>query len=409
MFMGYLREGPKYLRREFYDYEYALEEIAKSIESREILAILGIRRIGKTSLVLTAYSESLRSRDKLLLIHADFRGINSREQAYTIVLRGYRTSYTIAQAIGKSGKYVKRFDRELRSFLAEEIRTSSTEIDPKVVRVSNSLSRRLKNMGVLASFRDLFEVLDHVCGRVNTRCIVFLDEIHEVFEHVKESRSELAEALAYTYDYLSNLKVIVSGSRVRLLEEFLSHEALVGRIHRVYLKPLEPEKTIDMLSKALEQNNVFPDPRALGIAYSLTWGIPGWITDFGRRYVEGYRMYRDAIKAIEYAKQRVLEDMESICREELSVLKRYCRGVYPYQRSVEVLKAIAIGIEKFGELSKYTNLNAGMLSNLLEKLQRYGFIEKVGDRYRIADPSMQICIGIGPLPMVKIFEETWSS
>jgi len=48
---------PKRCRRDFYDFEHELEQLHRLYMSSRIVAVLGPRRIGKTSLILTFLNE----------------------------------------------------------------------------------------------------------------------------------------------------------------------------------------------------------------------------------------------------------------------------------------------------------------------------------------------------------------
>jgi len=390
VFRGYLREGPKFLRREFYNYDKDLNEVVNSINFRSILAIEGLKRIGKTSLVLTAYSEIAKRKSNILLIHADFRGVTSRDSALTIILRGYEISKKILDMIScLRSVIVKRFRSKLIDKLAKEIKSSNREFNVKLFKLRKSSIRRLRSLNILTGFRDVLEVINDVASELGFKCIVFLDEVHEVFGHVKNSRDELAQSLAYAYDYLDNVKVIVSGSRVRLLEEFLSHEALTGRTSTIKMTSLGPEDSIDMLDKGLKDNRVPYELRTLIVGYELSWGIAGWLTTYGRIYVEAYRMYRDISKATKYAREKLVNEMKIACSEELRVLKRYSKGVKTYEKTLKVLKYIGKGVTSFNDLMRLTELNSGTLNTILRRLERYGFIERVDNEIKLLDPSIK--------------------
>ena len=152
---------------------------------------------------------------------------------------------------------------------------------------------------------------------------------------------------------------------------------------------LGPEDSIDMLDKGLKDNRVPYGLRTLIVGYELSWGIAGWLTTYGRIYVEAYRMYRDISKATKYAREKLVNEMKIACSEELRVLKRYSKGVKTYEKTLKVLKYIGKGVTSFNDLMRLTELNSGTLNTILRRLERYGFIERIDNEIKLLDPSIK--------------------
>jgi len=397
-FHGYLREGPKHDPDEFYGYDEELGRVADSMThgGRRIVEVLGLRRVGKTSLVLTAFVTAMRSGavepSKAVLIHADFRGITGRSSALHTILNGCKAAERVVGRTKAASRLMEAIGRRLA---AEERVTKKLSINAIIVRggVSRTLVRRLSREGVLEGFRDVLELIDDACGEEGLRCVVFLDELHEVLGRVRGARSEVPQALAYAYDSLTNLRIIVSGSRIRLTESIIQSEELVQRTEQVLMRPLSREESWDLLRRSFRDHGVEFAETALERGYEVSMGVAGWLTDYGRRYVRAYMAYGDPLKALRDAVSRTLDVMRLACSEELAELKRRLKGGETYAATYRVLEYVAKGVDRFSGLKRVTGLSDGMLNHVLEILLKYDLLVKEpagerGVRYAICDPAV---------------------
>jgi len=398
MFRGYLKEGPKHALNEFYGYREELSEVIGNLTSRRtVTAVLGPRRIGKTSLVLTAYAAAVTQGaappESTVLIHADFRGVNSRVAALHAVLNGYRAS----ERIPTGNNAVRRYrDALLERILYEEHVTENAGISAVIVKggVSKTRVRKAVSEGLLEGFRDVFELIEDVCSEKKLTCIVFLDELHEIMGRLRGAKDEVPQTLAYAHDTLTHIRVVVSGSRIRLTESIIQHEELIQRTSQIRMKPLTPRESHELLRKAFTDHGVEYTDRVLEEGHRISGGVAGWLTEYGRRYVLSYHAYGEPLKALSNAVEATLTMMKTACLEELVELRRRLRGAATYTTALKILDYVAKGIGKPTDLKRITGLSTGTFNHIIKLLMKYDILTRnqkdKGVEYVIGDPAIAV-------------------
>ena len=327
-------ERPKSRRADLYDRERELNDLLRGI-GRPLVLLLGIRRIGKTSVLRVALSE------------ADVPGI-------IIDARSLRENY------GRRDLY-RVFARALSSRLDALMDVLKAVRGVKILGGEVELSWRGRDYLSLA---DLF---DHLNRR---RLVIAIDEAQRLRGPMS---GEILRALAHAYDYCDNLTFILTGSEVGLLLDFLGLEdpssPMYGRYaHRIVLERFTREQSLEFLELGFRELGVKPPD--LERVVDLLDGIPGWLTFYGNRYARGQG---DLEEILEMAVQMALQEL---------------RGVVRTKRYALVLKALASGKKGWSQLQRYLEEKEGhtisksRLSNILRNLRAMSLIEN----YRFLDP-----------------------
>ncbi|NON61777.1 ATP-binding protein, partial [Acidianus sp. RZ1] len=285
-------ERPKDSKKDLFDRENELSEILKSIkESRPLLLILGIRRIGKTSLLNVALKES-----KVNYILVDLRSLDrnySRGELYNALAKGLSLN-----------KRVLEFLKGLRG----------------VKIIGNEVELRWKGRNSLS----IPELLD----RLNdNRAIIALDEAQKLRGPLS---NEIKEAIAHAYDYDRNLTFLLTGSEVGLLYNFLGIEdpssPLYGRYSvEIKLERFTKEKSIEFLEKGFDEIGISVSEEVLEEAYEKFDGIVGWLTFFGNEYSRERDFKRVLKIAVSLASDEI-KNLEKISKRYITVLKCISQG-----------------------------------------------------------------------------------
>jgi len=330
---------PKVKREDLFDRERELEDLYKNID-KPIIVLTGIRRIGKTSLLLVFLNEI-----DIPSIILDLRGLKPNY--------GLRDLYRLL---------AKAFSKKLDKFrdILERIRAitiAGVEIEIKWKgREAISLST-------------LFDYLNY------KRTIIAFDEAQKL----RGSRSKMIlEAIAHAYDYDENLTFIFTGSEVGLLYQFLGVDnpksPLYGRyMHTISIERFKHDESIEFLKRGFNELGIKPPQKIIEEAVDLFNGIPGWLTFFGNSYAGGIR---DVNKIKEYAIRIALNELENLVKERGS------------RRYAIVLKAIALGYNTWGKIKRYVEevegkiISNSILSNILNTLENLSIIKN----YEFLDP-----------------------
>lgn len=324
---------PKYRREDLFDREKELKELHKAVDQgKPIIALIGVRRVGKTSILKTLLNE-------VNGIYVDMRGIRKESDLEV------RVTDVLNSVIDKIRKFLEGIRGVVITGLSVEIKW----------RGRDSIS-----------FLGLLEEIN----KKNKRFVVALDELQTVKPPLS---AELRNAIAYSYDNLENITFIVAGSEIGLLHDFLGYEnhssPLYGRyIHEITIERFNHDLAREFLIKGFREEGVEPLEEVVETAINFFDGIVGWLVFFGRKYVDGYRNF-DELKKMAV----------DLAREELDKLS---------SRGKMVLKAIALGCDTWSKVRSFIAEKHGVaipkstLTRIIDKLEKLSIIKD----YSFLDP-----------------------
>lgn len=317
---------PKTSRNDLFDRDKELEELRRAVEKKyPIIALLGIRRIGKTSILKTFLNGAGG-------IYLDLRGV------YKIVELQERITDSINASIGTFRKILEGIRGISFAGFSVEIRW----------RGSDSIS------------------LTGLLNEINRKTRSFILAFDELQATKPPVSAELRDLLAYAYDNLENVTFIVAGSEIGLLRDFLGLEKpnspLYGRyVYEIYVERLTKEESKEFLMEGFKEEGLIPPSNVIEDAVDYFDGIIGWLAFFGRRYVDGLRNLKD-----------LKETAVNLALEELNKLNT---------REKLVLKAVALGSRSWAEVRRYIEEKEGItlpkatLTRLIEKLEKLSIIK----------------------------------
>jgi len=348
---------PKTKREELFDRERELREFEEAIERGErLILLLGLRRLGKSSLLNVALNELPNPSIKIDVrkTYSEFSSVNR---------------YVIGKMLLSAMSGRRRIIEEAKVFI-ERVRGVSVS----GVRVEITSKE--------FSITELLEALNDYGERAG-RIVIAFDEA----QYLRFGGATKYDGiLAYAIDNLENLTFVLTGSEVGLLFDFLKfndpNAPLFGRYHHdIVLERFSPELSVEFLRRGFEEGEVGVSERGIEKAVEELDGIVGWLALYG--YVRVTRGVGHE-KAIE----EVLREAKSVVNSELSKLFAYS------PRYRVILKAISLGYSRWKEIKDYLTLKLGYVNDsnfsaLLENLVKSGYVEKRNGRYRISDPVLE--------------------
>jgi len=333
----YFDERPKSKREDLFNREKELSQIKNSI-GRPLIVITGVRRIGKTSVLRVALNELDRP-----TVIVDLRGLRreyGRRALYSALARGLR------------GRL-----RQLRDVLSR-LRGVS------IAGFSVEITWRGKNM---LSLIDLFDALNE------KGAVIAFDEAQNLRGPLSR---DVREAIAHAYDYCDNLTIILTGSEVGLLYDFIGVEnpesPLFGRFFtEIQLSRFSRDQAIAFLREGFRQANRKP-PHPLDIVVEQLNGIPGWLTFYGCRCLEG----RTDIEEIKHlAVKLALRELNNLIRNRPRRYKIVLRGIAEGRQSWSQIK-------RYLEEKEGKTISKSVLHNILKTLKAMSLVEN----YQFLDP-----------------------
>lgn len=360
-------ERPKTTRHDLYDMEEQLAALVSALQRGDPLAIiLGLRRTGKTSLLLTGLAES-----KLRAIIVDLRAVGEKPYAtkkdLVQLLEGSVNRF-LAEQRGKAGRIVDRL-KGIRGVQVMGTGVTFTWAGKEPVQIV-----------------DIFKLLDETASRDKFRLIIAFDEAQELG---KVAGLDMQKVLAHVYDYCKNTTVVLTGSAIGLLRDFIGADdakaPLYGRaMTEIRLGRFNQAQSRDFLEKGFKQSGLKPDPKILDEALKDLDGIVGWLTLFGSECVKNGVSQTALEKVRETGAALAKREFQNFLSPRLIAKRRYTR----IMRSLASSPATWSDLKRSIEALEGSAINDRTVTKLISEVVRAGFVEKEGDTYRIGDPLL---------------------
>ena len=341
--MTYFNPEPKKRREDFFDMEDEWERLDSSLSKGKMVLVTGLRRYGKTSLMLTYLNETGK---RYVYIDCKFLPPAVSLRSFTSLLEAGLSN------VGWGRRLLEKVSLEQVSLGGFELKFRNKEKE------------------------DLLRALRALEGG-----ILVIDEA----QALRNSAYRFDSLLAYIFDNL-DIKLVISGSEVGLLYRFLKVDdpsaPLYGRaFSEIRIKPLPRDRAREFLAEGFEQEGVSVDEGVLEEAVENLDGVIGWLTYFGYYYVTG-----------EHDAKRIYESASKLAVEELKgALKLYGEGEPRYREALKIvatLRSASWSEIKRGIGARLGEVTDSKLSNILKNLKDSGFIVKDEKGYSISDPVL---------------------
>lgn len=347
---------PKERRSELFNRERELSELEHSVERGAPLVLcLGVRRIGKTSVVKVFVNEH-----EWPSAYIDARKLSER---------GYSKAglYSILEeSFSRARGGLARIAEYLRGLKGVKLGELGVEFDWR---------------GRGFSLTSLLERLDEHAGDRGETFLIVVDEAQELRFLKGRGKIDFVKVLAYSYDNLENLRFVLTGSEVGLLYNFLgleSHESpLYGRAYdKVVIERFSREKSIEFLEAGFAEAGVKVRREVLEKAVEVLDGIPGWLALYGYEVIS--RGVFEASVVLEKAIGVALTELRGVARQS---------ELYGH-----ILRAVALGYKRWSTLKRAVEVWLGRgvsdesLRRGLRKLTEMSILSRIEDEYEFLDP-----------------------
>jgi len=364
---------PKTERKDFFDREKEIEELKDIIRHKDFAAVLGIRRIGKTSLVRVTLNEL----SNYVTLSINLGKLGSKK---------YYPMDIFSRIFIESSVEVLR--RNTFAGKVSKIIANRLGIDPSDILELNwvKIGIKLREFNT-QDVNEIIRALDSISKDNGKSLAVFIDEIQNI---KKVKGFDLGSFLHDIYEWCNNTIIIVSGSFVGVTEEILNQveeeKPFFGRkFFRVKLDRFDEEKSKEFLKAGFTEEGVTINNNIIEEATKLFDGMPGWLALFGRSY--SY--------AIKHSHK---VDMKTILKEAAKEVSkdftRFLKSSNSPIRYAEIILALSRLGDK-GNLSELRDainslykeeIEDSRLHELLNTLIDYGFVIKIS-RGKYALPS----------------------
>jgi hypothetical protein len=331
----------------------AVEKLKKVADRGMFAAVLGARRVGKTSVV------------KTFLKHYNYKYLY----------------FDLSPYIGQSAV-------SLQALVPTEIGFNEKELKKEAQINISVISLRIRDVKATSSAfqSNLISLLRELNKKYDKFIIVF-DEA-QVLAFLKGIN--IRGLIQLIHNNYSRISVVLTGSMPGLLEKVISparaaEPSFARYFERIYIPRWRKEETIDFLKKGLLESGISFNEIELEEAYEELSGIPGFVSHYGLLRTEGSSHERALNSTIGYAISLWKRDVSSFIR------------IYNSPLYVEVLKILAktttgaSWMEIRGELEarRGTTLSKSLVSRILKNLLGAGMIERSNNKYLVADRALK--------------------
>ncbi|GAB6943515.1 AAA family ATPase [Vulcanisaeta sp. JCM 14467] len=338
---------PKVRKADLFDFDEEFNRLFRLITNSltRLIIVRGLRRTGKTSLILTVLNE----------LGVPYVFIDVRE-----VVRSRRGLYEVlSRALSD---FLRRYS--LRRALIDSVVKALSSVRGVGIHGFEVVLNWGRDRPLLS---ELFREFDRVSGDVGVRLVIVIDEAQRLSGPVGV---EVWNAVAHAYDFLNNLLFILSGSEMGVLGSILSNpeSPLFGRAYaEVTTRKLNRDESLEFLRRGFSEVGIEVDEGELeGVVDGLD-GVIGWLTYYGySRSVGG----RDLDSIISDAVGMARQELENFIR--LRASRRYR----------VVLRLLALDVREWGLLKRRledyegSRISDRVLHDILTTLKRHSIIDE---------------------------------
>ena len=345
---------PKDKKEELFDREKEINMIKKYAAKYPATLLLGIRRIGKSSILRVALNEMEKG------IYIDVRKLHFESGGWITI-----------------SSLQSNFEKALNS------------LTPPIKRTIFKSLKKIKGVsfaGINIHFEketqmsDILESLDDIGGLV-----IGFDEAQYLRFFGRRGGKEFLSLISYAYDNLKNINFIFTGSEVGLLHDFLGimdyDSPLYGRAYgEIKIEPFKPALSKKFLTMGFKEKDVKVKNEEIERAIEFLDGIPGWLVEFGYNYLTT----RDFDKAI----KGVIQKAEKFIEGEIGELEKRSN------RYILILHAISMDFNRWEKIKEFVEgkdrkIPNSRLASLIRNLEKMSWIKLSEGRYRIIDPVVE--------------------
>jgi hypothetical protein len=372
-------EAPKTSLADFFDFRDELGMFRDALrKGRRLVVVTGLRRMGKTSLILTALSEE----------GVPYVLVDGRAFAAAPAISRVEFIQTLEQAINHCVGRRRSWWRRIPDILS---RVRGVEVEPGMppsIRLAWG-ERPAQSADLLT----LIQLLGKLGLQQKHRLVIALDEAQE-FRRL--AGLDLVKLLAYIYDHIRSVQLVVTGSQIGFLHEFLgvedSRSPLFGRHYtEVRLHHLTKAEAVAFLQRGFAQENMQADPKELENVVSSLNGIIGWLTLVGATAREKGGLHAAAVsECMIRAAAMASDELKNFLHYRVAARDRY--------RAI-LAQLASRGPARWSDLKRGLETEVGrklsptVFNQLLGKLAKADFIRKRQDElYEIADPVVALSL-----------------
>ena len=354
----------------FINRETELRELIKQIKAMSNVCLLGLRRMGKTSILL----KIVKRINDPIPIYVNCYGIPDKRRFASMLSDSIRDGYINYTGDGKYKAAIKRYLKESVGKIAYQLTDMDVSIG-QYFRIRMGVKQKEIDPDIV--LEDAFNYADRLGKSKGKRFLLMLDEFQDIGSRWGD---DFLKRLRSIIEKQKNTCYIFSGSSITFMSSLVedTQSPFYRQLYKIGVKSLPGKDVKRFVKRRFQLCNYKITDNVINEFIALTHSIPDYVQRLG---LIASRILKNITKdVLEQAYEEMLIELDSEFREMLSKLNQRS-GVYG---------AILSGLSKYDSLSDVGRFIGYDLSKAMRQityLQKVGLIEKTRrGRYEISDP-----------------------
>jgi AAA+ ATPase superfamily predicted ATPase len=343
------------------------ERISRAIESQQSIYVVGERRVGKSSLVLSVAKDLIKNKN-MLMVYVDFRAVASQADVQKRIVSGI---LKVVNQI-RDGAWFLSLLTKLKPQISPK-ENGEMEIS---LGIQDSLNQDF------FSLSEIFDLIEKTNKR--HKCLIVFDEFQDILRIGQKEGESILGIMRSRIQMESEIGYVFLGSERgemnRIFEDYNSafyHSAL-----RVPIERFQFEEIYQYIFSLYQTGNRLIDQGVFSGIYELTHGITG---DIQKVCSKAW----DLTISDSIITQSVIESsMLELANENTSIYQDRINQMTPTQK--KVIRGIVLeSIQKFWSkefIKQYSLKSKNDVQSTLESLLNQGVIYKHNGKYEFFDP-----------------------
>jgi AAA+ ATPase superfamily predicted ATPase len=377
------------------DRKEEVRHIVTKMKARGIsynLAILGYRRIGKTSILLKA-REILSKRAEIAVVYFDVKENMAEPKTFLTRLEkaifdAYLEKLGFSTKIGtKASKATELFTKIREALTSKKVKSITANISSNgIILPKIEFEDKVADYSTL--FLSVFKSATAFAEKSNLKFIVILDEFQDLsdLDRYPGLKDIFGLFRSVIQQRGKTVSFIVSGSRVHMLQTILGsgESPLFVHFERYSIQEMDRQNSLEFFNKYLAAKKLKPSNKAAEQAYELVGGQPFYLMAIAEKWNHG-----DEINSV----------FQNLLTDSLGTLRLYAEYILSEDLSdatggpilKTMLQALSGSSEGYtvSELAKRISVSLEKLPRYLKPLVDADLVTKTGGRYTVRDKMLR--------------------
>jgi len=364
--------------KEIVDREEEITKLVRSLSdpSKDVnYALIGPRRIGKTTILLKVKEELERKR--IIVVYVDlsvyrFSPYDFAQNVMSQITRAY------AKDLGKMEKASMTISSLLKTLT--KLKKLRFAIEPSVDEKGQVAVQIRPEVAETEDYRTVFllafDYANEVSKKSQRRIVIIVDEFPNLIDFKRYAKLEaINELLRSIIERREDVEYVVSGSRVHFMKNILGkgESPLFGHFIIEEIGPLTEKYAVELFMKTAKSSR-----KEAGEAYRLVGGHPYYLIMLAEN--------RNSHERLDETYRRILTNATGALNLYVNyILKEDLGASLKEARLLGILKAISQGKDTASQIAGHIKLKLSSLPYYLQELERYDLIQRKDGKYQITD------------------------